>query len=143
MSPSSYKNVVRKLKMNKAVIDSSALIAFLKDESFSLNELEPILSHGVISSVNACEVATVLARLGMPITIIDELINETIGAVVSFDKELSLAAAKLWELTKSYGLSLGDRACIALGQKLQLPIYTADKIWKEVNLDNIDIRLIR
>lgn len=129
--------------MNKAVIDSSALIAFLKDESFSLSELESILSHAVISSVNSCEVATILARLGMPISTIDELINETIGGVIPFDKELSLAAANLWEFTKAYGLSLGDRACVALGQKLQLPIYTADKIWKELQLDNIDIRLIR
>ena len=129
--------------MNKAVIDSSALIAFLKDESFSLNELESILSQGVISSVNACEVATVLARLGMPINTIDELINETIGAIISFDRELYLATAKLWEFTKAYGLSLGDRACIALGQKLQLPIYTADKIWRDLQLDNVEIELIR
>lgn len=129
--------------MNRAVIDSSALIAFLKDESYSLDELESILPHAVISSVNAYEVATVMIRLGMSLDIIEELINETIGAVVSFDSKLSLDAAKLSESTKSHGLSLGDRACIALGQKLQLPIYTADKIWKDVQLENVDIRLIR
>lgn len=129
--------------MNKAVIDSSTLLAFIKDESFSLKEIESILPHAVISSVNICEVATVLMRLEMPINTIEELINETIGDIIPFDKELSLAAAKLWEKTKSYGLSLGDRACIALGQKLQLPIYTADKIWSELKLENVEIKLIR
>lgn len=129
--------------MNKAVIDSSTLLAFIKDESFSLKEIESILPHAFISSVNTCEVATVLMRLRMPINTIEELINETIGAVIPFDRELSLAAAKLWEPTKSYGLSLGDRACIALGQKLQLPVYTADKVWKELQLENINIKLIR
>jgi len=129
--------------MTKAVIDSSALIAFLKDESFSLNELEAILPQAVISSVNACEVATVLARLRMPISTIDELINETIGDVIPFDRELSLATASLWEFNKPYGLSLGDRACIALGQKMKLHIYTADKIWKQLQLENADIKLIR
>ena len=47
-----------------------------------------------------------------------------------------------WHVTPQ-GLSLADRACIALGIKLQIPIYTADRIWDELKLDNIDIRLIR
>jgi len=40
-------------------------------------------------------------------------------------------------------LSLGDRACITLGIKLQAPIYTADKIWAKLKLNNADIKLIR
>lgn len=129
--------------MYKAVIDASALLAFLKDESFSLDELEIILPNSLLSSVNACEVSTVMLRLGMPLEAIRALIHETVGDVIAFDKELSLIAARLWEPAKAYGLSLGDRACLALGQQLKLPIYTADKVWSKLQLEDIEIKLIR
>ncbi|MBL0941294.1 MAG: type II toxin-antitoxin system VapC family toxin [Alphaproteobacteria bacterium] len=129
--------------MYKAVIDASALLAFLKDESTPLEELESLLPKSVISSVNACEVATVMCRLGMPLEAINGLINENVREIIPFDQQLALSAAGLWEATKVYGLSLADRACIALGQKMQLPIYTADKIWNKLKLDNVEIKRIR
>jgi len=128
--------------MIKAVLDASALLAFFKEEPLSY-DLEALLSQAVMSTVNACEVATIMMRLGMPKEEIDSLINETIKDIIVFDRELSLLTAHLWKSTKAYGLSLGDRACIALGQQLNLPIYTADTIWKNIQLENVDIRLIR
>lgn len=65
-----------------------------------------------------------------------------IDSTISFDFEYSILCANLKNSIKHLGLSLGDRACIALGIKLKLPIYTADKIWTTLKLDNIDIRLI-
>lgn len=127
----------------KAVIDASALLAFLKDESTPLDELEFLLPKSIISSVNACEVATVMTRLGIPSEEIEGLINETIGEIVPFHKQQYLLAAKLWITTKPYGLSLGDRACLALGQYMKLPVYTADKIWTKLEIENLQINLIR
>ena len=129
--------------MYKAVIDASALLAFLKDEKIPLNELESLLPKSVISTVNAAEVATVLTRLGMPQEKIENSIEETIGQIIPFTKEHCLQTAALWEQTKQYGLSLGDRACLALAMHLNLPVYTADKIWAELQIDNITINLIR
>ena len=129
--------------MDKAVIDASTLLAFLKDESFSLQELEGLLPKALISSVNACEVATLMVRLGMPHETIATLIHETVENIISFDQEQSFIAAKLWEQTKPYGLSLGDRACLALGLVKKLPVYTADKAWGQLQLENLDIHLIR
>lgn len=129
--------------MDKAVIDASVLLAFLKDESVSLHTLEAILPSALISSVNTCEVATVLGRLGMPYEKITTLIHETVGRIVSFNQEQSLVAAKLWKLTRPYGLSLGDRACLALGFIEKLPIYTADKTWEQLPLKDAEIRMIR
>ena len=60
-----------------------------------------------------------------------------------YDEELAFLVADLRKKTKAYGLSLRDRACIASGQKLQLPIYTADKIWRELQLERVEIKLIR
>lgn len=129
--------------MYKAVVDASALLAFLKDESIPSQELEALLPKSVISSVNACEVATVMARLEIPPKTIEELIDETVGDIIPFNREHYLLAAKLWKTTKPYGLSLGDRACLALGQEMKLPVYTADKIWGKLKIENLDIRLIR
>ena len=129
--------------MYKAVIDASALLAFLKDESGPLDDLESLLPKSIISSVNACEVATVMIRLGIPFDTIDGLINETVGDIIPFHKEHYLLAANLWETTKAYGLSLGDRACLALAQQMKLPVYTADQVWGKLKIDNIEIRLIR
>ena len=128
--------------MIKAVVDASALLAFLKEEKRALNKLEEILPRALISSVNFCEVATVLGSLGMPEETIEEVVEGTISEIVSFDSSQALLAAGLRELTKPYGLSLGDRACLALGLAYKLPVYTADRIWKEIKFD-IPIELIR
>jgi PIN domain nuclease of toxin-antitoxin system len=62
--------------------------------------------------------------------------------IVSFDAEDGEAAAALWAKTKSFGLSLGDRACLALGLRLNAPIWTADRSWTSVGL-NADVQLVR
>lgn len=127
----------------KAVIDASALLAFLKDESMPLHDLESLLPKAAMSSVNACEVATVMLRLGVPFKEIDGLINESIGDIIPFDKEHYLQAAKLWKKTKIYGLSLGDRACLALAQCVNLPVYTADQVWSKLEIEGLQIHIIR
>lgn len=129
--------------MYKAVIDASALLAFLKDESVSLHDLESLLPKSLISSVNACEVATVMLRLGIPFGTIEELIDETVGQIIPFNKEHYLLAASLYKTTKQYGLSLGDRACLALAQQTNLPVYTSDQIWRKLKIENIQINIIR
>jgi PIN domain nuclease of toxin-antitoxin system len=51
-------------------------------------------------------------------------------------------AAGLIVLTKPAGLSLGDRACLALATTLDLPVVTADRAWSRVGL-SLQISLIR
>jgi ribonuclease VapC len=139
----SSKKEGKKLRMYKAVIDASALLAFLKDESTPLHELESLLPKSIMSSVNACEVATVMARLGIPSEEVKGLIEETIGEVIPFAKEHYVLAAKLWSTTKPYGLSLGDRACLSLAQYMNLPVFTADQIWAKLEIENLQINLVR
>jgi ribonuclease VapC len=50
--------------------------------------------------------------------------------------------ARLRLLTKAIGLSLGDRACLALGRKLGLPVFTADQAWENVGVA-VEVRLVR
>ncbi len=57
-----------------------------------------------------------------------------IGEVVDFTEDLAWDAARLRPLTKQYGLSLGDRACLALAIKLNVPALTADKEWSKLKI---------
>ena len=73
---------------------------------------------------------------------IEEILSNLNLEVVPFSQEQALRAGILRPSTKSLGLSLGDRACLALGLYLKLPILTADKLWSNLNLA-VEIRLIR
>lgn len=123
------------------VVDSSAVIALIREER-GADVLRPYVGSMVISAINFCETITVLQRLAGPDVMVTHPLSFLVSEVVAFEAQAAVEAANLHFYTKPYGLSLGDRACIALGIKRKLPIFTADKIWAELKLD-ADIRLIR
>lgn len=55
--------------------------------------------------------------------------------VIEFNQDQALINARLYPETKQHGLSLGDRACIALAIDTNSPILTCDLIWQKVKLD--------
>lgn len=128
--------------MNKVVLDASALLALIKNETGG-DIVENLLGSIVMSSVNISEVASILLDSSMALEECKDVIEPFIDSIISFDSELSFATASLKKLTKHTGLSLGDRACIALGIFLDLPVYTADKAWAELKIPNLKINLIR
>ncbi len=128
--------------MSKVVLDSSALLALIKNEP-GAQTIEKLLGNVVMSSVNVAEVAAILLDSDMTQEECKYSIEPFIDSLVEFDSELAFVTASLKKLTKNKGLSLGDRACIALGIKLGIPIYTADKAWLECNILNAKIILIR
>ena len=71
-----------------------------------------------------------------------ESISFLINEIVDFDMDQAKEAADLNPKVKHKGLSLGDRACLALGIKYKAKIYTANKVWKDIHPE-LDIRLIR
>lgn len=128
--------------MNKAILDASALLALIKNES-GADKVEPLLGFIVMSSINVSEAAAILLESEMSSQEVQDCLLPLISVIMPFDEEQAFQAADLKKQTKKQGLSLGDRACIALGIKMQLPVYTADRIWQEVSLDTVEIRLIR
>ena len=128
--------------MNKVVLDASALLALIKNETGG-DIVENLLGSIVMSSVNISEVASILLDSSMALEECKDVIEPFIDSIISFDSELSFATASLKKLTKHTGLSLGDRACIALGIFLDLPVYTADKAWAELKIPKLKINLIR
>lgn len=127
--------------MNRAVLDASAILAFLRAEPGS----EAVAGHlegAMASAVNIAEVGTRLADLGLA----EEDVRRTedyMGLeVIAFDEEQAHAAAAIRDATRSRGLSLGDRACLQLALREGLPALTADRYWAELDL-GIDVKLIR
>ncbi|MDF2965328.1 MAG: hypothetical protein K0Q51_716 [Rickettsiaceae bacterium] len=128
--------------MNKVVLDASALLALIKNEKGSA-KVEEALGKIVMSSVNVSEVVAKLLDSGIPEDECMESIEPFVSSIIPFDDDHAFLTATLKKLTKQQGLSLGDRACIALGIQLSAPIYTADKAWLECIIPYAEIVLIR
>ena len=123
------------------VLDASALLVLLNDES-GAETVSHALSRAVISAVNMSEVVAKLVDEGAPEPEILERL-EGIGAeVVPFDANQAYAAGLLRSVTRSHGLSLGERACLTLARHLRLPVLTADRVWSELDL-GVEVRLAR
>ena len=120
--------------MIKNVIDASPVLAVLNGERGE-KKVIPLLPESVIASINLSEVAAKLLEAGMDETSAQIALSVLgIGEVADFTEDLAWGAARLRPLTKQYGLSLGDRACLALARKLNVPAVTADKEWSKLKL---------
>ena len=127
--------------MSNIVLDASAMIAFFKDEVGSATVLAA-MPDAVISSVNLAEVVTRLIDDGFAFDDVRTAIANTSVDTIGFDYELAFGAGALREPTRAYGLSLGDRACLALAQRLGIPALTADRQWAHIDI-GVEVRLIR
>jgi PIN domain nuclease of toxin-antitoxin system len=133
--------------VNGPVLDASALLAFLHDEPGADLVGEALVAGASISAVNWAEVLSKLADRGQePETVAQDLENQGILGpaliVHEVDEILARRIAELRPQTRALGLSLGDRACLALAGRLGLGVLTADRDWMDLDL-GLDIRLIR
>ncbi len=120
--------------MNKAVLDSSALLALLFKEAGG----ETVIGHlpgSLMSAVNLSEVICKTAESGMTPEESGRLLTEFPCEIVDFDNEQAYLTASLRVQTRRHGLSLGDRACLALGMKTGCSVVTADQKWDACGLD--------
>lgn len=133
---------MRRSMNNKVIFDASALLALIQEEVGS-EVIKPLLKFSVMSAVNVTEALSVLQRTNITPEEGLSLITDIVATILPFDLEQAEQVANLHPLVQSKGLSLADRACIALGIQLHLPIYTADKVWAALQLNGADIKLIR
>jgi ribonuclease VapC len=128
--------------VNKVVVDSSVLLAVIHQERGAETITPEFLTRAIISTVNLAEVQSKLVSSGWPS---DEAWADATGSVrevIPFTAEHAQAAGNMIARTRALGLSLGDRACLALGLALRAPVYTADRSWKGLKL-GIRIHTIR
>jgi ribonuclease VapC len=124
------------------VLDSSAILAYLQREPGFEAVSEALRSGPAVSTVNLAEV---LAKVALRV----ELVGQVAGrlralGVTSFEftDDDAHRSAALRPLTSEQGLALGDRACLALGQRLGWPVLTAERIWRGLEV-GVEIRHIR
>jgi ribonuclease VapC len=127
--------------VSSGVLDASALLAFLNDEP-GAERIGDLLPGAIISAVNFSEVVAKLAERGVPSGEIHELLDEVSLEIVEFDLALAYDAGLLRPATRQIGLSLGDRACLTLAQRLGLSAWTTDRAWNSLQL-GVTIELVR
>jgi ribonuclease VapC len=123
------------------VLDASALLAFLFREAGQDRVAEEV-DHSCLSTVNLCEVLGRFARDGHDPVEVLKRIRETSIEIVPFDSDQAALAAALALALHKRGLSLGDRACLALAVSRNIPALTADRAWIDLDI-GVEVRLIR
>ncbi|MFU8837462.1 MAG: type II toxin-antitoxin system VapC family toxin [Thiohalomonadaceae bacterium] len=123
------------------VLDASALLAFLHDEPGG-GQVESELDGAVMSTVNWSEVVQKALQRGVDVCGIREDLQELGMQIIPFSAKQAELAADLYEMARTHGLSLADRACLALALDSQASILTADRVWQHLKLP-LSIELIR
>jgi PIN domain nuclease of toxin-antitoxin system len=129
----------------RVVLDASALLALLNAEP-GPGVITEAVPEAAISAVNLSEVVAKLAEGGMPEGAIREALDGLGLDIMAFDAQQTYTAGLLRPLTRSLGLSLGDRACLALGLKLRYCVLTVDQDWATLDLGQaleLDVKLVR
>lgn len=130
--------------MSRVVLDTSALLAILHEEPGSqMFTLQfDLLENAAMSAVNVAEAYGKLVGRGIGPGDAWEAVIAPIPEIIDFDKQQAKIAGGLLPETRSLGLSLGDRACLALAIALKAPIYTADRAWRKLSV-GVLIHVIR
>jgi ribonuclease VapC len=127
--------------VSEIVLDASALIAVLREEPGAAT-VEAVLDAAAVSTVNLSEVQAKLVERGTPAELAWSWLLDLDLAVIDFDPAQARMAGDLRHLTRARGLSLGDRACLALARALGVPAMTADRAWAGLKV-GIEIRSVR
>jgi ribonuclease VapC len=118
----------------EAVLDASALLAFLRDEP-GADKVAAILTRSCISAVNLAETISKMVERGKPLEEAGYQIDRLRIPVISFDAVQAKIVASLWKTTRVAGLSLGDRACLSLAMQTALPALTTERDWGKCGLE--------
>ncbi len=127
--------------MTEAVLDASALVAFLRNEP-GAEKVAAVLTRSCISGVNLAETYGKMVEYGKALEEVAYQVERLQIPVIPFDGEQARIAASLWKATRVAGLSLGDRACLALAMNLARPAFTTEGQWDKCRL-GIEIVKIR
>ena len=128
--------------MNEVVMDASAILAIFQGERGSEILTAEIMSSAIVSTVNLAEVQSKLVKNGYTPDEAWENALTLVPEMALFTAEQAKIAGSLIATTQKFGLSLGDRSCLALALSLGAEVYTTEKVWKNLNL-GIPIHVIR
>jgi ribonuclease VapC len=116
-----------------SVLDASAVLAVLFSEPGG-EQVVPMLQGALLSSVNLAEIHTILLIRGVGANFAWQRVLDLGCDVSPFDEQQARTVGELIAQTRPYGLSLGDRACLALAIERKATVYTTDAAWKKLGL---------
>ncbi len=123
------------------VLDASAVLALLYQEP-GADDIAARLNGSLISSVNFSEVLQKASAESFDLDEVGALLRTMVDAVVPFDDRMAVETAGLWEQTRVAGLSLADRACLALTAAVSGVAVTTDTAWAKLELPDVAIHVI-
>jgi PIN domain nuclease of toxin-antitoxin system len=126
----------------RAVLDASAILVLLLNEPGADQLTDDVLIRSVACTVNLAEVQSKLVSRGYDPQEAWEDALSLVVDVIPFSQQMARIAGDLVKETKPSGLSLGDRACLALAISLKGEVYTAERSWNALQL-GIPIHEIR
>ena len=127
--------------MTKVVLDASAVLSLLLGEP-GADVVKQHLADHCISALNYSEVLARTMKLCGSLADAKRQVDRHDLCVIAYDAEQATVTASLVPATKSLGLSLADRACLALGLVRGLPVVTADRGWGQLEI-GVAVELIR
>jgi ribonuclease VapC len=131
------------------VLDASGLLALLLDEEGAAEVEQLLANSGAISSGNLAEALSKVAERGAdPGEVARDLeLKGILGGLLEVEAvtaQDAITIAQMRPATKEHGLGLGDRICLALGRRLDLPVLTADRAWIELEeVLGVKVRAVR
>jgi PIN domain nuclease of toxin-antitoxin system len=114
------------------VLDASAVLCLIRGEP-GADVVQAALPSSSMSAVNLGEVVAKMVDLGMDAALIAEVLDPLRLRAVPFDGAQARASGMLREPTRALGLSLGDRACLALAAQLGATALTTDQAWSPLS----------
>jgi PIN domain nuclease of toxin-antitoxin system len=123
------------------VLDSSAVLALIFGEPGG-DRVAPVVGESVISAVNLSEIIAKLVERGYRDDEAERAVDGFLPSVMPFDAALAIDTGTLRRGTRRQGLSLGDRACLALARREDVRVLTADRAWADLEI-GIEIEVIR
>lgn len=127
------------------VLDASAIVAYARNEAGAQVVASRLRSARTVfvSAVNWAEAAGKLRQYGLTPTLVRHALAAADAEIVAFAEPDADAVASLARSTGSVGLSLGDRACIALALAREARALTADHLWDSLDLPGLAVEQIR
>jgi len=124
------------------VLDASVVLAYLQREPGFEKAAAALRAGSVISAVNVAEVCSKAQEQGLDVDGVAVRLSALGLQTIPFSETDARISASMQSATRSYGLSLGDRACLALGQRLGASVLTADRVWTQIPM-GLSITAIR
>jgi len=129
--------------MTDTVLDASAVLALMLGERGAV-EVAAVLPGALLGMVNLAEVVTKLSERGMPAEIAVNAVRNLGVRLMPFTEQQAQLVGDLRQVTRTAGLSLGDRACLALGQVTGGLILTAESVWPRIaQAAGVRVKVIR